>query len=52
MDNDKWIVICGDPVDGFHYYGPFETREEAMGWVHNLKEPWCIAPLTGVEGAA
>lgn len=43
-----YIVIVGNPVDGFSYYGPFEDRETAIKyaernfrnsgdwWVHDL----------------
>lgn len=27
-----WIVITGNPVDGFCYHGPFNNFEEALEW--------------------
>lgn len=27
-----WIVIAGDPVDGFSYTGLFNSNEEALLW--------------------
>lgn len=27
-----WIVIAGDPVDGFSYTGPFDSNEAAWVW--------------------
>lgn len=27
-----WIVISGNPKDGFEYTGPFKTHDEANRW--------------------
>lgn len=27
-----WIVIAGDPMDGFSYTGPFNSADEATRW--------------------
>ena len=47
----KYIVICGNPADGYDHTGPFDTHEDAeayMGkgfedddasWVVHLLEP-------------
>jgi hypothetical protein len=42
------IVISGNPVDGFIYYGPFKTGVDAIAWAEancDGTESWCIAPL-------
>lgn len=41
------IVIIGDPVDGFRYYGPFPNWDEASDWTETDCRDcdWWIAPL-------
>ena len=44
-----WIVIKGDPVDGFEYYGPFKSTDDAetfmdqesndTTWMLELQDP-------------
>ena len=42
------ILITGDPVDGFEYFGPFKTGEEAIAaGEDHLDGDWWIAPLRG-----
>lgn len=44
------ILIIGNPVDGFEYYGPFKTGEEAIAYGEDrLGGDWWIAPLRGKE---
>ena len=31
------IVLEGNPVDGYRYHGPFESRNEAIEW----SDKWC-----------
>jgi len=31
-EEHRYIVIGGTPMDGFFYYGPFNTRGEAERW--------------------
>lgn len=45
MTNQKYIVICGDPVNGFKYYGPFDTVEEAQHWAEGDSHETWVAPL-------
>lgn len=39
------IVIVGNPVDGFRYFGPFKTWQDAADATENLDDDWFIAPL-------
>lgn len=47
------ILITGNPADGFEYFGPFKTGEEAVTFgnkdAHIGDHEWWIAPLYGVE---
>jgi hypothetical protein len=44
---DKYIVVVGDPVDGFEFYGPFNTEPEAIEWAgENLNGDWWTASLS------
>lgn len=43
-----WIVIYGNPQNGFDYTGPFENPAEANDWAdeHVAREyDWWVAPL-------
>jgi hypothetical protein len=38
----QWVVIYGDPIEGFTYYGPFSTLRQAV----DIRADGCwIAPL-------
>ena len=44
--NKRWIIIHGNPGDGFGFWGPFATVEEATKWAEdNLDRDWWIADL-------
>lgn len=44
------ILITGNPVDGFEYFGPFKTGKEAITYgEERLGNDWWIAPLRGKE---
>lgn len=32
MDDPRHILIVGNPVDGFRYYGPFPDLQSAVEW--------------------
>ena len=32
MDNYQYLVIAGNPVDGFAFYGPFIDFDSAVEW--------------------
>jgi hypothetical protein len=31
-ENSKYVVLAGDPVDGFRVVGPFDSSDEAVTW--------------------
>jgi hypothetical protein len=39
---DPVMLMAGDPIDGFRFYGPFETFDEAGDWAENegVENPW------------
>jgi hypothetical protein len=45
---NKLIVIYGNPVDGFHYIGPFDEPETAIEWAQEgvtAESDWWVADL-------
>lgn len=43
-----WIVITGNPMDGFGYTGPFESADQANEWadMHVTREyDWWLAKV-------
>lgn len=38
-ENELFVLIVGDPVDGFYYYGPF-TYEEAEEKMDHFKNDY------------
>lgn len=45
------IVLVGNPVDGFSFFGPFTTSDEAATWAEAapLNDDWWVAPLNAQE---
>jgi poly(3-hydroxyalkanoate) synthetase len=42
------IVVVGGPVEGYSYFGPFETKDDAISWTEQNTinaDAWWIAPL-------
>lgn len=39
------IVICGNPVDGFFFYGPFACAADAVEWADAEGQEYHIARL-------
>lgn len=33
---DKWIVVSGNPVDGFTFHGPFDGDGIAESWADHF----------------
>jgi hypothetical protein len=32
---EQWIVINGNPINGYTYYGAFDSPQDANYWGHN-----------------
>lgn len=32
------VVLVGDPISGFHVYGPFKTYDDAEEWAGNVED--------------
>lgn len=47
-DAVKHLIVQGNPVDGFTYYGPFDTQQEAEDYVlkYDNGESWWHAKMT------
>lgn len=46
--NRRWIILRGNPVDGFEFIGPFVSTDEANDWAEHNDDPelaWWIAKL-------
>lgn len=44
----KYIVVYGNPCDGYSFFGPFVNTEEAINYAEGLGEnSWHIAALEG-----
>lgn len=45
------LVITGNPVDGFFYYGPFDNAGAAIEWAERNQDgqDWWIAPLANPQ---
>lgn len=44
----SFIIICGNPVSGHNFYGPFDTADSAAGYQDHILDEggdWWIAPL-------
>lgn len=50
---EKSIIISGNPVDGFAYFGPFDDDVSAIDWAdqQRLPEAWWMASLTSTANA-
>ena len=44
MDSE-WVVILGNPVDGFNIVGPFKNHMDAMTWAEAICGDWWITTL-------
>jgi len=47
----KFIIICGNPVDGFGYIGPFKSHGQCTSWAEtNLRgTEWWASELEELE---
>lgn len=41
----KYILIFGDPVNGFSFRGPFDTANDAVAYGDPIQEEWWLAEL-------
>lgn len=49
-----FIVIAGNPVDGFRCWGPFDNSDEAIHWTENQRWDdgifdWVVMPIESKE---
>ena len=48
-----YIMIYGNPIDGFCYVGPFANRDEALTYAEGERDPrdWWIVELDAPAGS-
>ncbi|AXQ69589.1 hypothetical protein HOU03_gp007 [Caulobacter phage CcrSC] len=47
-----FILIVGNPSDGFTYYGPFDEHDDAVTYAEATGtegNPWWVAPLEAAD---
>lgn len=46
-ENQPTLLITGNPVDGFFFYGPFAVAPDAIEWAerNHSDQEWWSAPL-------
>lgn len=49
MDSFKWMMVEGNPVDGFSFTGPFESNEAAWQYAEGQGGDWWLARLEEPE---
>jgi hypothetical protein len=42
------IVVTGNPIDGFTFYGPFDVRDDATEWIETVNDDCWLADLNPV----
>ncbi len=42
-----FLLVVGDPVDGFDYVGPFDSSEQAQEWAQEFTDgdSWWVVEL-------
>ena len=48
MENDDWIIVTGNPVDGFTFIGPYSDANEAANAAsndHHINGDWWISKI-------
>jgi hypothetical protein len=50
----KALIVTGNPVDGFKFIGPFDTRDDAVDSASRgeIDKDWWVADLHPVERLA
>jgi hypothetical protein len=41
----QYILVFGDPVNGYTFQGPFATADDAMAYGEPIMQCWWIAEL-------
>jgi len=41
----KHIAITGNPIEGFHFIGPFPNKRQAELWIEEAEGDWWTAPI-------
>ena len=41
----RFILIVGDPMQGFNFWGPFDTKHEAYDYGGHFECDWWVAEL-------
>jgi hypothetical protein len=52
MERYQYLIVCGNPIDGFRYIGPFTTHDDAADYLDrtpNRDEPMWITDLDEPE---
>ena len=51
LDNRWWIVMTGDPVEGFTLFGVFSNSEAARDWAdeHITDYAWWVVSVVPAE---
>jgi hypothetical protein len=52
MEHKRWVACWGNPVDGFHFVGSFETAADCIQWCEEsiyTDSWWFIEVLTPEE---
>jgi hypothetical protein len=51
-----WIIVTGNPIDGFRFYGPFSSSGDACQWTEDnskiIDPDWYLAELLRPLGGA
>lgn len=45
----RFLVVTGDPGDGFDFTGPFDTRDEAIEYGAKLDPDWWVCEVEAPE---
>jgi hypothetical protein len=51
MSTKQHIVVIGNPVDGFSFFGPFESFEDAEWFGDRVDGEWWITDLTPLSSS-
>lgn len=43
---NRYVVVSGNPIDGFSILGPFLDSDDANNWAQDLDCDWWVTKLT------